>query len=329
MGPTASAETLLLRDTNVARSAGPLHEVIEATVAPPPHLLHSTSGNPQQRCTPQGEMTAVGQPWFRSLVEGSMARHHTLGAHGQTGLRDFSPESTALRDFPMPSHAAPDFSPQRSPVGSFRHYLSSDSGYILQEAQRKKQELDRSMAAQLGAIEASHQKAVDDICRSGEYQLQLVQAQIGRHKEQHQASLRHQLELQVCEIAQKAELQKKHLGQEACRLVRDKLDQQRAAIFNSATHKADEVWRQQQQRLWEQGQEAQREIGAQAQRQSADAEREAREAMERVYMSPEDHVAAQQMLTGSAMQAVPTIWREQACSACSSHPSALPCLYRA
>jgi len=81
-------------------------------------------------------------------------------------------------------------------------------------------------------------------------------------------------------------MEKGRLGQEACRALSQRSEQEKAVVMQDAVRKAEDVWRQSQRALLEQAQKAKQQIDSQAQNRISDIEREARQAVGRVYISP-------------------------------------------
>merc|ERR1711879_726465 len=96
-----------------------------------------------------------------------------------------------------------------------------------------------------------------------------------------------QAELQGYAIVQKAEMEKGRLGQEAYRALAQQSEREKAAVLHEAMRKAEDVWRHSQRALLEQAQKAKADIDVQAQRRAMDIEKDAREAVSRVYISPQ------------------------------------------
>merc|ERR1719352_1137515 len=160
-----------------------------------------------------------------------------------------------------------------------------DRPYIEQEAQRRKQEVDRAMDNQLALLENHCMEQCASIKQQAEYHTQMAEKQIEGHKRQHLAQIARQAELQSFAIVQKAEMEKGRLGQEAYRALSQQTEREKAAVLHDAMRKAEDVWLQSQRSLMEQAQKAKADIDVQAQRRSADIEREAREAVSRIYIS--------------------------------------------
>eukprot|EP00747_Dinoflagellata_sp_TGD_P032771 gnl/TRDRNA2_/TRDRNA2_136201_c0_seq1.p1 gnl/TRDRNA2_/TRDRNA2_136201_c0~~gnl/TRDRNA2_/TRDRNA2_136201_c0_seq1.p1 ORF type:complete len:311 (+),score=68.64 gnl/TRDRNA2_/TRDRNA2_136201_c0_seq1:33-935(+) len=161
-----------------------------------------------------------------------------------------------------------------------------DKHYIEQEAERRKQEIDRALDIQLAQLESSHQEQKNSVQQQAEYHTQMAERQIESHKRQHIAHITRQAEMQALAILQRAEMEKGRLGQEACRALSAQSEKEKATVLHEAMRKAEDVWRQSQRTLLEQAQKAKSEIDTQAQRRTADIEREARQAVSRIYISP-------------------------------------------
>lgn len=162
-----------------------------------------------------------------------------------------------------------------------------DTPYIEQEAERRKLEIDRQMDNQLAQLESQCQEQSASIKQQAEYHTQMAEKQIEGHKRQHLAQVARQAELQSYAIVQKAEMEKGRLGQEAYRALSQQSEREKAAILHAAMRKAEDVWRQSQRQLMEEAQRAKANIDVEAQRQAHDIEKEAREAVSRVYVSPQ------------------------------------------
>lgn len=161
-----------------------------------------------------------------------------------------------------------------------------DRSYIEQEAERRKQEIDRAMDNQLAQLEHQCQQERSNIQQQAEYHTQMAEKQIESHKRQHLQHITRQAELQAYAILQRAEMEKGRLGQEACRALSQRSEHEKNAVMQDAMRKAEDVWRQSQRALLEQAQKAKQQIDSQAQNRISDIEREARQAVSRVYISP-------------------------------------------
>merc|ERR1712187_1081262 len=125
------------------------------------------------------------------------------------------------------------------------------------------------------------------IQQQAEYHTQMAERQIESHKRQNLAHLSRQEELQAYAILQRAETEKGRLGQEAARALSQQSEREKAAVLHDAVRKAEDIWRQSQRALLEQAQKAKADIDAQAHQRTADIEREVRQAVSRVYISPQ------------------------------------------
>merc|ERR1719352_2079675 len=161
-----------------------------------------------------------------------------------------------------------------------------DRPYIEQEAERRKQEVDRAMDNQLSLLENHCMEQCASIKQQAEYHTQMAEKQIEGHKRQHLAQITRQAELQSFAITQKAESEKGRLGQEAYRALSQQTEREKAAVLHDAMKRAEDVWRYSQRSLLEQAQKAKVDIDVQAQRRAMDIEKEAREALGRVYIAP-------------------------------------------
>jgi len=174
-------------------------------------------------------------------------------------------------------------------LGSWSELIAGgvvDRPYIEQEAERRKQEIDRQMDNQLAQIESQCQEQTASIKQQADYHTQMAEKQIEGHKRQHLAQVARQAELQGYAIVQKAEMEKGRLGQEAYRALAQQSEREKAAVLHEAMRKAEDVWRHSQRALMEQAQKAKADIDVQAHRRATDIEKEAREAISRVYLSP-------------------------------------------
>jgi len=161
-----------------------------------------------------------------------------------------------------------------------------DRSYIEQEAERRKQEVDRAMDNQLARLESQCLEQCATIQQQAEYHTQMAERQIENSKRQHLAHISRQAELQTYAITQRAEVEKGRLGAEACRALTQQAEREKAAVLHESMRRAEDVWRQSQRALLEQAQRSKMDIDVQAQRRAADIEREARQAVSRVYISP-------------------------------------------
>lgn len=176
-----------------------------------------------------------------------------------------------------------------------------DRPYIEQEAERRKQEIDRHLDNQMAQMETHCQEQCSSIKQQAEYHTQMSEKQIEQHKRQHLAQIARQAELQSYAILQKAEMEKGRLGQEAYRALAVQSEREKAAVLHEAMRKAEDLWRHQQRALMEQAQKAKADIDVQAQRRAMDIEKDAREAVSRVYISPQGPLASgQPVLVGPA-----------------------------
>lgn len=166
-----------------------------------------------------------------------------------------------------------------------------DRSYIEAEAERRKQEIDRSMGNQLAQLETQCQEQSSSIQQQAEYHTQMAEQQIETTKRQHLAHVTRQAELQAYAIVQRAEMEKGRLGQEACRALSMQSEREKAAVMHDAMRKAEEMWRQSQRALLEQAQKQKAEIDSKAQKRTSDIEREVRQAVSRVYISPHSPMA--------------------------------------
>merc|ERR1719324_849332 len=175
-------------------------------------------------------------------------------------------------------------------LGSWSELIAGgivDRPYIEQEAERRKQEVDRQMDNQLAQLESHCQEQCASIKQQAEYHAQMAEKQIENHKRQHLGQVARQAELQAYSILQKAEMEKARLGQEAYRALAQQSEREKASVLHDAMRKAEDVWRHSQRALMEQAQKAKADIDVQAQRRTTDIEKEAREAVSRVYLSPQ------------------------------------------
>lgn len=173
-----------------------------------------------------------------------------------------------------------------------------DRPYVEKEAERRKQEIDRAMDNQLAQLENQCQDQCASIKQQAEYHAQMAEKQIENHKRQHLGQVARQAELQAYSILQKAETEKARLGQEAYRALAQQSEREKASVLHDAMRKAEDVWLQSQRSLMEQAQKAKADIDVQAQRRAADIEREAREAVSRIYISPQGPLGASGPMVG-------------------------------
>lgn len=166
-----------------------------------------------------------------------------------------------------------------------------DKDYIEQEAERRKQEIDRAMDAQIARLEDQCQEHRSSIVQQAEYHTQMAEKQIEGHKRQHIANVTRQAELQAYSILQRVEIEKGRLGQEAARALTRRSEHEKATLLHESVRRTEEVWRQSQRALLEQAQKSKAEIDLQTQRRTADVEREVREAVSRLYLSPHSPMA--------------------------------------
>lgn len=162
-----------------------------------------------------------------------------------------------------------------------------DRPYIEQEAERRKQEIDRQMDNQLAQLESTCQEQCASIKQQAEYHTQMAEKQIEGHKRQHLAQIARQAELQAYAIVQKSEMEKGRLGQEAYRALAQQSEREKAAVLHDSMRKAEDVWRYSQRQLMEQAQKAKADIDVEAHRRATDIEKEARDAVSRIYLSPQ------------------------------------------
>merc|ERR1719183_831143 len=92
-----------------------------------------------------------------------------------------------------------------------------DRPYIEQEAERRKQEIDRAMDNQMAQLENHCAEKCASIKQQAEYHAQMAEKQIENHKRQNLGQIARQAELQAYAILQKAEMEKSRIGQEAYR----------------------------------------------------------------------------------------------------------------
>mmetsp|Transcript_8320 Transcript_8320/g.22544 ORF Transcript_8320/g.22544 Transcript_8320/m.22544 type:complete len:242 (-) Transcript_8320:18-743(-) len=161
-----------------------------------------------------------------------------------------------------------------------------DQRYIEQEAERRKQEIDRAMDNQLAQLESRCEEQRCSIRQQAEYHTQMAERQIQGHMRQHQAHVTRQAEIQAYAILQRAEIEKGRLGQEAARALSQQSEREKALVLHNAMRKAEDMWRDSQRALLQQAQKAKVEIDSEAAQRTAGIEQQVREAVSRVYLSP-------------------------------------------
>eukprot|EP00747_Dinoflagellata_sp_TGD_P084616 gnl/TRDRNA2_/TRDRNA2_162581_c0_seq1.p1 gnl/TRDRNA2_/TRDRNA2_162581_c0~~gnl/TRDRNA2_/TRDRNA2_162581_c0_seq1.p1 ORF type:complete len:540 (-),score=77.15 gnl/TRDRNA2_/TRDRNA2_162581_c0_seq1:166-1785(-) len=250
--------------------------------------------------TPQGGLAGMGAaPYLPRELQASPSTPSVPRSDFQMAQSFNSPlprASTTVSSIPehlpglperigTPNNAFQDF----TAFGTWNELIAGgvvDRSYIINEANRRKQEIDRKMDQQNALLETEYQEKRTSILAQAEHHTKLAEKQIDSHQKQHMQHVTRQAELQAYAILQRAEAEKGRLGQEACKLIASQLEKEKAKVQHDAMCRAEDVWRQSQRALLEQAQKVQAEIDRQAKEKAAEIERQARLAATRIYTSP-------------------------------------------
>lgn len=182
-----------------------------------------------------------------------------------------------------------------STLGTWNELIAGgvvDRAFIEQEAERRKQEIDRAMEDHIVQLENRCREQLSSIKQQAEYHTQMAEQQIESHKKQHLAHISRQAEIQAYSILQRAEAEKGRLGQEAARALSQQSEREKAVVLHDAMRRAEDVWRQSQRELLEQAQKKKADIDAQAKRRTEEIEAAVRQAVSRIYISPSGSLVA-------------------------------------
>jgi len=241
--------------------------------------MHPGGPGPVPHGLPQPGACGSGPPSGARGVEGGSFLPHANG----------SPLNGGMRGPALDPACGGNVSGLPSGFGTWNELIAGgvvDRSYIEQEAERRKQEIDRAMEDQVVQLENQCQEQRTSIQQQAEYHTQMAERQIESHKKQHQTHVTRQAEIQAYSILQRADMEKGRLGQEAARALSQQSEREKAVVLHDAMRKAEDVWRESQRALLEQAQKKKAEIDLQAKKRTEEIEAAVRQAVSKVYISP-------------------------------------------
>lgn len=160
-----------------------------------------------------------------------------------------------------------------------------DHGYIIQEASRRKQDIDRALNVQLGEMEAECQHRYSAIKQQAEHHTRLAEQQIESHKRNYINHITGQTQAQALQVTQRASEEKQRLGQEANMAIAQVVERNKAQVMHRQMLEAEGLHNETQRALVQQTQGLRQQIAAQMKRRAEEIDRDRKQAISAIYAS--------------------------------------------
>lgn len=170
---------------------------------------------------------------------------------------------------------------------SWNNMVSTGAGmdrtFVLQEAARRKQDIDRSLDLQLAELEDLCQQRRAKIQLQAEHHTRLAERKIEEHKRHYISHVTRQAMQQAYEISQLAEAEKRRLGEQAFHVIAHVVEQNKAGVVQNNAQVTEAMYFGARRDAIQQAQGMQQQISMQAQRRAEQIEQQARQALSSIY----------------------------------------------
>merc|ERR1719482_2164518 len=141
-----------------------------------------------------------------------------------------------------------------------------DSSWVIQEAARRKQDIDRALSIQIAELESEAQHRQAAIMQQAEHHTRLAEQQVESQKRSYIAHVTAQTETKAAEVSRRAREEKDRLGQEARGLIAERVERTKAAAMHQQMLATEAMQRENQQYLADQTQALRQQIKTQTMR---------------------------------------------------------------
>jgi len=161
-----------------------------------------------------------------------------------------------------------------------------DQTYIVQEAARRKQDIDRALSLQLAELEDECQHRYASIKQQAEHHTRLSEEQIRSHMRNYIAHVTGQAEAQALEVSRRTKEEKERLGQDASLAIAQVVERTKAAVLHRQMRATESMHFESQQMMANQTQAMQQEMAMQMRRRHIEIDQDQKQAYSSIFCAP-------------------------------------------